>query len=57
MIRWIAENGGTIAVSLALAGIVALIIIRLSRDRKQGKTSCGGKCGCCPMAGACHKAS
>ena len=40
---------------LALAALVAVVILRLRRDRKQGKTSCGGNCGCCPMAGSCHK--
>lgn len=55
MLQGIAENAGTIVVSLLLIGAVALIVIRLRRDRKQGKCSCGGNCGCCPMAGSCHK--
>ena len=55
MFGMILENAGTIAVTLALAGIVALIVLRLRRDRKQGKSSCGGNCGCCPMGGCCHK--
>ena len=57
MFQWIGENAGTIIVSIALIGLVAGIIIRLRRDRKQGKTSCGGNCGCCPMSGSCHKQS
>ena len=57
MFQWIGENAGTIIVSIALAGLVSAIIIRLRRDKKQGKSSCGGSCGCCPMAGSCHKAS
>ncbi|MBR5379382.1 MAG: FeoB-associated Cys-rich membrane protein [Clostridia bacterium] len=56
MFRALAENAGTIAVSLALAGLVAWIIARLRRNRKQGRSSCGGSCGCCPMSGSCHKA-
>ena len=52
----ILDNAGTIAVSLALLALVACILIKLNRDRKQGKSSCGGSCGCCPMAGSCHKA-
>ena len=55
MIETISENAGTIAVSLLLIGLITLIIIRLRRDKKQGKSSCGGNCGCCPMAGSCHK--
>ena len=57
MLRAIAENAGTIVVSLALIGAVALIILRLRRDKKRGKSACGGNCGCCPMGGSCHKPS
>ncbi len=54
---WLAENAGTIVVSLLLIGAVAWIVVRLRRDKKQGKSSCGGNCGCCPMGGCCHKQS
>ena len=57
MIQGIMENAGTIAVSLILIGLVAWIIMGLRKDKKQGKSSCGGNCGCCPMAGSCHKHS
>ena len=54
MFQGIAENAGTIVVSLAVAGMAAAAIIQLRRDRKRGKSSCGGSCGCCPMVGKCH---
>ena len=57
MFQGIAENAGTIIISLALLGLVTGIIIRLRKDKKQGKSSCGGSCGHCPMAGTCQKAS
>ena len=57
MFQWIGENAGTVIVSIALIGLVAGIIIRLRGDRKRGKSSCGCNCGCCPMAGSCHKQS
>ena len=57
MLQWIADNAGTILVALVLAGVVAAILVRLRRDRRQGKSSCGGNCGCCPMAGRCHRQS
>ena len=57
MFQGIIENAGTIIVSLMLTGLVVLIIVRLRRDKKQGKSSCGANCGCCPMAGSCHKQS
>ena len=55
MNQWIAENAGTILVSIALLGMVAAIVMKLRRDRKQGKPSCDCQCGSCPMAGACHR--
>ena len=55
MLQAIADNAGTILISLALTALVTGIIIRLRRDKKQGKSSCGGNCGCCPMSGSCHK--
>lgn len=57
MLQWIADNAGTILVALGLAGVVAAILVRLRRYRRQGKSSCGGNCGCCPMAGRCHRQS
>ena len=57
MIQGIMENAGTIAVSLVLIGLVIWIIAELRRDKKQGKSACGGSCGCCPMAGSCRKSS
>ena len=57
MLEWFAENAGTLVVSLLLTALVAGIIVKLRRDRRQGKTSCGCDCGCCPMAGSCHKSA
>ena len=55
MIQWLEQNMGTILVSLLLLLVVCLIIRRLWKDRKQGKSSCGGQCGSCPMHQTCHK--
>ena len=57
MFQWISENAGTIIVIIILTVMVTGIIICLRRDKKQGKTSCGGNCGCCPMSGSCHRQS
>ena len=57
MFQGIIDNLGTILISLALAGLVVWIAVRLRKDRKQGKSSCGGNCGCCPMSGSCQKPS
>lgn len=42
---------GTVIVAGALACIVCLIIRSLIRDKKQGKSSCGGDCSRCR---GCH---
>ncbi len=55
MIPFILDNAGTIAVALGLAAVVIAVIRVLRRDRKQGRSLCGGSCGHCPMAGSCHK--
>ncbi|NLW54453.1 MAG: FeoB-associated Cys-rich membrane protein [Clostridiaceae bacterium] len=54
MLSWIAANIGTIIVSAVLIVIVSLVIIGMVRDKKKGKSPCGGKCGGCPSANACH---
>ena len=55
MSLWLSENIGTIAVSLVLILIVALIIKAMIRDKKQGKSSCGCKCSHCPMSASCRR--
>lgn len=45
----------TILVSLLLLVIIGLAIASIVRDRRQGKSSCGGNCGHCPAGGACHQ--
>ena len=50
-------NSGTFAVSAVLVIIVGLIIYKMIKDKKSGKSSCscGGSCSGCGMAGSCHK--
>ena len=55
MFQTIADNLGTILVTLVLIGIVTAAVLQLRRDRKQGKSSCGCGCSSCPMAGSCRK--
>ncbi len=57
MFAWIAANAGTILICAALILLVSAIIIKLVKDRKKGKSSCGCNCAHCAMAGACHSAS
>ena len=57
MLQWISTNIGTILISLLLLTAVALIIRSMMRDKKQGKSSCGGNCAGCAACGACHNKS
>ena len=55
MLAWLAENFATILMWLVLAAMVAASGVKLVKDKKKGKSTCGGNCGCCPMGGSCHK--
>lgn len=52
MFAWIAKNIGTILICLVLILIVAAIIRSIVRDKKAGKSTCGGNCSHC--GGSCH---
>ena len=56
MFEWIASNIGTIIISAVLLGIVAAIVIKIVKDKRRGRSSCGCGCANCPMSGQCHKA-
>ena len=55
MITFFAQNIGTIAVTLILAAVVAMIIIKLNKNKKIGRSSCGCGCGSCPHSELCHR--
>ena len=64
MISWLAANYVNILLILAVLMVVSLCLMSLIRDKKAGRSTCGGSCascggGCggCPMAGQCHKGS
>lgn len=54
MLNWIANNIATILISLGLLIIIFAIIVKLVKDKKKGKSSCGCNCAHCAMAGSCH---
>ena len=56
MMQWFIDNLGTIVISLVLIGMVVGIILSMRRDKKQGKSSCGGNCSHCAMGCSCHPA-
>ena len=54
MLAWLAENLGTIIVSLILIAVVSLIVVKMIKDKKSGKGSCGCGCEHCARHGKCH---
>ena len=48
-------NLATILIAVILCVFVALAIFVLVRDKKAGKTGCGGACEGCAMRGMCHE--
>ncbi len=54
MLDFLSQNIGTIAVLLVVLAVVALIIFRLVKNKKKGKSSCGCNCRCCPNSALCH---
>ncbi len=54
MLNWVTANLSTILVSAVLLAIVSLISLYLIRQKKAGKSSCGGNCAHCAMHGGCH---
>lgn len=54
MLSWIVGNVATIVICLVLAAVIAAIVIKLVRDKKKGKSTCGCGCGGCAMKDACH---
>lgn len=54
MLDFILANGGTIVVGLAVAALLTAVTVKLVRDKRSGKSSCGGGCAGCPCSGSCH---
>lgn len=48
-------NLSDVLVALILIAVVTLVIRKMIRDRKNGKTACGCGCSGCPSKGMCHK--
>ena len=55
MFEWISANLANILISAILIIVVVLIFFKLIRDKKQGRSSCGGNCAHCSMCAACKK--
>lgn len=56
MLQWFHQNLGTIVIGLAVLAVVAFIVWKMAKDKKNGRSSCGCGCANCAMRGQCHKA-
>ena len=55
MLHWIGANLSTILISIFLIAIVILISLSLIRQKRQGRSSCGGSCAhCSAQCHSCH---
>ena len=55
MLDFLSNNWGTILIGGIIAVAVVLVIIKMYRDKKKGRSSCGCNCSNCPSSGTCHK--
>ena len=53
MSAWLSANLINIILIAVLALVVGLLIRGMIRDRKAGKSSCGGNCAACGACGGC----
>lgn len=50
MLEFLQNNWGSFAVGAVVLAVIVLIVMKLVRDKKAGRYTCGGNCGSC---GAC----
>lgn len=55
MFAWLSANLINIALIAVIALIVGLLIRGMIRDKKAGKSSCGGNCAGCGACGKCGR--
>ena len=53
MFVWLMANWINIALVAVIALVVTLLIRSMIRDKKAGKSSCGGNCASCGACGGC----
>ncbi|MDE5946060.1 MAG: FeoB-associated Cys-rich membrane protein [Oscillospiraceae bacterium] len=44
----------TFIIAIILIALITGVIFKLVKDKKNGKSSCGCNCGCCPNSSLCH---
>ena len=54
VIEFFKNNAGTLAVALVLTAVIVLIAVRIVKNKKNGKSTCGCGCSNCPMSASCR---
>ena len=57
MMMWIFANWINLLLIAVIALIIGLLIRSMIRDRKAGKSPCGGNCACCGACTGCSACS
>ncbi len=57
MLTWLSANLINIVLITAIALITGLLIRSMIRDKKAGKSSCGGNCASCGVCSGCSACS
>ncbi|MDE6659609.1 MAG: FeoB-associated Cys-rich membrane protein [Eubacterium sp.] len=55
MLAFLTANLSTIIIAVIVIGILAAIIVKMIKDKKKGKSSCGCGCSNCAASDLCHK--
>ena len=55
MLAWLVANLVNLVLILAVAALLGLIVRGMVRDRKAGKSPCGGSCADCGVCGSCGR--
>ena len=53
MLAWLAANGINLVLIALIALAVGLAVRSMLRDRKAGRSACGGNCASCGACGSC----
>ena len=54
MKQWLTENISTVIIAVILLAALTAIAVKLIRNKKQGKSSCGCGCKNCALSGKCR---
>lgn len=55
MLNWLSANWTSLLVGGAVAATVAAVVVKMIRDKRNNKNTCGCSCSGCPGANCCRK--